>query len=743
MARHDPLARIVGRLANAIAAVVAITVPLGFWAVSHFNLAESLGFKAQVKATALSSLIASHPDTWMYAENRMQGLINRVPVKLERERVEVFDGDGARLVHAGEDQPAPAMQRAYPLYDADRVVGSVVVTRSVRYLLAETMYAGFAGVCLGLLVLFGLRTVPMSALRRVSRELYDEKERAETTLGSIGDAVITTDAEQVIVYANPVAESMLQRTAEALTGRRLSDVLHLIDEDTGDPVPSALDEALQTRAVAQCNRSSALATPNGEKLSVEEIAAPMFDPDGRLSGAVVCLRDVTAAREFLQIRSWEATHDLLTGIANRREFESRVNAALTNAKSAGQSHVLCFMDLDRFKIVNDTCGHAAGDKLLIEIAELMQNHVRASDTLARLGGDEFGMLLTGCNLDRGELIASDILSAVSDHQFPWDGQVFTVGLSVGLTLITIESFSAAEAMGEADSACYWAKEQGRNRVCVFRAGDAELAARRSEVGWVARITSALNENRFVLYHQTYRALTPAAGSRLHLEVLLRMIESDGRIFTPGQFLPAAERYNLMPQIDRWVIESVFSGFDRIGIQYPGESPVVNINLSGASIASVDLVEFIRDALSRHRIDPSSICFEVTETVAVKHLRTAIEVISECKKMGLTFALDDFGTGTSSFGYLKNLPVDYLKIDGSFVNNLPHDSVDRAMTEAINRIGHLMGKVTVGEFAADETVIAELRAIGVDFAQGYGVCKPIPLFPAAAWSEPSTGHDDKS
>ena len=435
----------------------------------------------------------------------------------------------------------------------------------------------------------------------------------------------------------------------------------------------------------------------------------------------------TLLQQEMGQRSWEAAHDVLTGLVNRREFESLVEVSVASARNAGKHHVVCYMDLDQFKVVNDTCGHAAGDDLLKELAGLLQSRIRESDTLARLGGDEFGLLLEGCSLERAQFIAADLLAAVGDFRFNWDAKVFTIGVSIGLAAVTGDSSSSAEVLSMADTACYWAKEQGRNRVCVYRTGDSDMAARRREMGWIARINSALAEDRFTLYHQSYLPLNAAAGGRKHLEVLLRMIDEEGNLVQPGSFLPAAERYNLMPAIDRWVVSTVFARYHALVAERGGEPLTCAINLSGTSLNAEGFLDFVRQQALEHALPPHSICFEITETAAINNLRKAAEFIQECKSMGFLFALDDFGTGTSSFGYLKNLPVDYLKIDGGFVKNLERDAIDKAMTETINRIGHIMGIKTVAEYAENDAIIEELRSMGVDYAQGYGVCMPTPLF----------------
>lgn len=725
---NNLLTRFLVRLSAIIAVLVGISLPIGYSVIAYHNLAESLVFKARIKAHGQGELITTMPDTWMYAENRIQGILKREPVVLDNELVQLYDSQGTLITSTGTQVPEPKLQRSYPLYDIDKVVGEVVISASLSGIIGNTVQVSLVGLALGLLVMMVMRLIPIRQLRRISDELYEEKERAVITLHSISDAVLRTDKEGRVLFINSAAEKMLGRSQEEILGQHISELLHITDNSTGAPIASALVKALSSRRATSCDGRSMLEVAGSLKIAIEERAAPIFSSSHNLSGGVLCLRDVSIAREYLERRSWEASHDSLTGLLNRRAFENCIAEAIERANNDDQYYVLCYMDLDRFKVVNDSCGHAAGDELLIQLTRMMQAKVRGGDILARLGGDEFGLLLEGCSSARGQIIANELLAAVKEFQFPWEDQVYSVGISIGLTTITSESIHANAVLGEADSACYWAKEQGRHQVCVYLPSDMDLAARRSETGWVSRIVSALKENRFVLYHQTYRTLNTDVGRRLHMEVLLRMVDENGGIILPALFLPAAERYDLMQEIDRWVINNVCAGFHLLTAAHKGSSLMVNVNLSGASINSLHLLEFIKKKVAEFNVDPESLCFEMTETVAVKNLRAAIEFINECKKIGIKFALDDFGAGTSSFGYLKSLPVDYLKIDGSFVQNLEKDAVDREMTGTINRIGHLMGKLTVAEFAENQTIVGILHEMGVDFAQGYGVCIPGPLFP---------------
>ena len=721
------VASILSRVALLVALAVALALPLGHWVIAYNDFSGQLEFKAKVKATALSGLIATNPELWMLAENRLQGLLTREPVPLDTEAVQVYDSRGDLLAEAGKTPLPPVLRRSFPVYDSALIAGRVEVSDSLREIMFSTAIAAMLGIVLGGSVFFALRTLPLRALRRVTNALFEQKQRAEVTLRSIGDAVITTDAAARVEFMNPVAEQLSGWTLSEAKDRPLTEILHLIDATTGDPVATSLPQALAENRIVSFGRDIDLVRRDGSKIGVDDSAAPIRDPEGRVTGGVLIFRDVSTARESAQRSSWEAAHDLLTGLVNRREFEDRIEAALTSARNSAKHHVICYMDLDQFKVVNDTGGHAAGDELLKSLTALLKTRIRESDTLARLGGDEFGVLLEGCSLERAQLIAADLLAAVGDFRFIWERKVFTVGVSIGLAAITSDSTTGMEILGAADTACYWAKDQGRNRVRTYSIADRDMTARRQEIGWIPRIKSALEENRFILFHQTYLPLNTAAGACKHLEVLIRMIDEEGNLVQPGSFLPAAERYNLMPAIDRWVVSTVFARYRALVAERGGEPLTCAINLSGTSLNAEGFLDFVRQQALEHALPPHSICFEITETAAINNLRKAAEFIQECKSMGFLFALDDFGTGTSSFGYLKNLPVDYLKIDGGFVKNLERDAIDKAMTETINRIGHIMGIKTVAEYAENDAIIQELRSIGVDYAQGYGVCKPTPLF----------------
>jgi diguanylate cyclase (GGDEF)-like protein/PAS domain S-box-containing protein len=557
--------------------------------------------------------------------------------------------------------------------------------------------------------------------------LSREKERAEVTLQSIADAVITTNASGEVQYLNPVAERLTGWKNADAHGLPLETVIHIVHENSLEVMPNPVHECLKTNAVSTMSAHTALLQRDGLSLSIEASAAPMRNKQGEIIGAVMVCQDVSQARKLALQLTYQASHDALTGLYNRLKFEEHLNQLLANTEEHSQ-HALLYLDLDQFKIVNDTCGHMAGDELLRQLAGELKNCIRQGDILARLGGDEFGVLLENCNLERATEIADKIRLKVKEFRFAWHDKTFEIGASIGVAGITADNLNAANIMSAADLACYAAKDMGRNRVHIYQPTDTELLQRHGEMHWTTQITQALEEDRFVLYAQPIREISDAGRNSQHWEILLRIKNKDGGIIPPNAFIPAAERYNKMLSIDRWVVRNVFSAIAEGGFfTAPGSARVIAINLSGASLGDESMLDYICTTSKELGISLNEICFEITETVAISNLTKATHFINELKTRGCRFSLDDFGSGLSSFGYLKNLPVDYIKIDGGFVKDMVTDPIDRAMVEAINQIGHVMQIQTIAEWVENEETLTLLRQIGVNFAQGYHTGKPVPLW----------------
>ncbi|MEH2094593.1 EAL domain-containing protein [Nostoc sp.] len=528
----------------------------------------------------------------------------------------------------------------------------------------------------------------ITALKEIEETLFQEKELAQVTLESIGDAVITTDAVGKIQYLNPVAEFLIGCSQTFVQGLLLASIFNIVHETTREKVKNPIEQALQENRIVGLANHAVLIAQNDREIAIEDSAAPIRNRQGQVIGAVMVFHDVTQKRTLSRQLSWQASHDALTGLVNRQEFERQVEQALYLAKIDYQVHALCYMDLDRFKIVNDTCGHQAGDELLRQITLLLQEKIRKADTLGRLGGDEFGLLLNQCTLEQALRIVNDLLECVQQFRFIWQEQVFSIGVSIGLVSIDRNSESLAEVISTADAACYTAKNRGRNRVYVAQTDDQERLQQRGEMQWVNRISQALESDWFCLYIQRIAAITPVAENCEHYEVLLRLRDEQGNLVLPMTFIPAAERYHLMHLIDRWVIRTLFSNWTRI---VGDKQSIYAINLSGSSINDDRFIDFLYEQFTLHSISPQCICFEITETVAIANLLKAKQFIQSLQQMGCRFALDDFGVGMSSFSYLKSLPIDYLKIDGSFIRNIVDNPVDNAIVTAITGISSVMGR----------------------------------------------------
>ena len=567
-------------------------------------------------------------------------------------------------------------------------------------------------------------------LKRVRNQLDREQERAEVTLQSIDDAVITIDKDARINYLNPAAERMLGWKKDQVMARTIQSILDFVSERDTAALEGALTQTLKHDGPALGLGQTELLSKSGERHVVEHNIAPIHGRDGRILGCVIVMHDITDRFQLLQQLAHQAMHDPLTQLVNRTGFERRLKQALQpESNKNGVSHCICYMDLDQFKTVNDTCGHAAGDELLQQIAEQLRKHVRKEDTLARLGGDEFGLQLWSCPLDKAEEIAEKIRRTVESFRFSWEGKTFSVGVSIGLAPFGSQpGATVATVMSAVDQACYIAKSKGRNRVHVYQPGDEESSRWHNEVQWVPHIHRAMDEGHFVLMAQPIVAINPSRrNAGPHYEILLRMRGQNGELISPGSFLPAAERYDLMAKLDRWVVKQALKILTVALVRDPSLlNATFGINISGAVLTDNGLLEHVKETLTAYRLPPSLICFEITETVAIANFTHAHRFVKELKEIGCKFALDDFGSGFASFSYLKTMPVDYLKIDGSFVRHLVDNDVDHTMVDIINQLGHVMKLKTIAEFVETPEVLDSLRLLGVDYAQGYHLGRPMPL-----------------
>jgi len=569
--------------------------------------------------------------------------------------------------------------------------------------------------------------------------LYKEKERAQVTLQSIGDAVITTDASGNVDYLNPAAEELSGWERRRAQGQPIEEIIRLLDDQSGEPVTNPVRRALREGRVVGLSENVTLQTESGGQVAIQDSAAPIRDSRGEVLGAVMVFHDVRHARQLHRKLSYQASHDSLTGLINRREFEERLTDALENRRREEElPHVLLYMDLDQFKVVNDTCGHTAGDLLLRQLGDLLQTRVRGSDILARLGGDEFAVLLADCTLAKAVGVGEALREAISEFRFSWRENNLQVGVSIGIVELGEETQDVNELLSQADVACYVAKDLGRNRIHVYQDGDA--AERHREMQWVARINQARDDGRFELFFQPIVPIAEDVDTVPKYELLLRMRTEEGEFIPPNAFIPAAERYNLMPSLDRWVLERVFD--DLVYRGKDASSPyTLAVNLSGTTLNDAKFLEYMLAQLGDARLPENALCFEVTETAAIANLSHVVHCMKTLRAQGCKFALDDFGSGLSSLTYLKNLPVDYLKIDGSFIRNVNRDSADHTVVEAIARMASALGIETIAERVESEEVMMRLGQLGICYVQGYYVAGPRPVAELPELRQAREGEQD--
>lgn len=551
--------------------------------------------------------------------------------------------------------------------------------------------------------------------------LFREIERAQVTLGSIGDGVIRTDADGAIDFLNPVAERLTGKPLAEVYGRPLRDVYRVVDEVARTPLFDPIEQCIREGRRVTMHGPRILIDANDNEYSIQDSATPIRDRGGEIVGAVLIFKDLSRVREMEQEMHHLESHDALTGLINRQAFEAHVEKLLPQTIDDDSQHALCYLDLDEFKLINDSCGHAAGDEFICQVTSVLAAKVRPADTLARMGGDEFAILMDNCTPEQAREFAEKLAESVRRVRFSWEDRIYAVGVSVGLVPISRHSESADAILKAADAACHVAKETGRNRIHEYQPGDTAIAERSGGMQWISRIHKALAEERFVLYQQPIRSLSAEASPEPLFEILVRMFDKQGNLVPPNDFIPSAERYHLISSIDRWVIRNALAALSQVD-----KSVRFIFNVSGQSVSEERFQSFVMEQLRTSRVAPERVLFEITETAAIADLQRAMRFISIFKGLGCRFVLDDFGKGVSSYTYLKNLPVDLLKIEGEFIRRMMDDPIEAAIVDSINQVGHVVGLETIAECVETEEIFEAVRAAGVDYAQGYWLARPAPL-----------------
>ena len=666
-----------------------------------------------------------------------QGRASGIAVPIQREIVDLIQqGKYATALDKLFNEAVPLQDKVLVLLNQLQDIqekASEQTARQSKHDLQSLITQTFFLVGFGALIGIFIAAIVVRRISRTETQLQFEKRLAQVTLHSVGEAVITTDIHGDITYINPVAEAMTGWPLVRARHRPLLDVWKISQDGKRLTLDNPILTAISEDSIISSANNVNLTGADGGVFAVEHTAAPIRDDSGQVHGGILIFRDVTEVRSLASQLSYQASHDALTGLVNRREFEIRLQQALDNARVEHCEYALCYLDLDQFKVINDTCGHAAGDELLKQISNELKSILRDSDTLSRLGGDEFGVLLEGCSLDKAREIAEKLRETLKQMRFAWDDKQFEIGVSIGLVPITPVSGNLADLLSAADSACYEAKDQGRNRVHLFDPHDINILRRQGEMHWVHRITDALENHNLVLYCQAITPLHPAIDDIASYEILVRMQEDTGKVIPPSAFLPAAERFNLMTMIDRYVVENAIRLLEQCKKQ--GKQIHLSVNLSGQSLNEDAFHQFLENVLDKYDIEPSWLTLEITETATVANFSKATRLITAMKARGCLFALDDFGSGLSSFSYLKNIPVDFIKIDGSFVRDIINDETDFAFVRSINQIASIMGLATIAEYVENERIAAKLKEIGVDYIQGHYIGKAVPIETVIKLSSP--------
>lgn len=554
-------------------------------------------------------------------------------------------------------------------------------------------------------------------ITKTEKQLFREKERAEVTLYSIGDGAITTDSKGNIEHINDTAIDIIRPPDKNFIGKPMFDYFQLGNKSIKD-----IWDSVETKGNIAVSKSNCVLIRDNNEIPIEFTLSPIFSDDKIISGTILIFRDVSEIRFLSEQLVFQARHDELTGLLNRREFERKIKDVLFEVRRYPDiRYWLVYLDLDQFKVINDTCGHIAGDELLKQISATIKQAIREIDFLSRIGGDEFSIIIKDCDNELVNTVVERILKSINSSKFCWEDKCFSVSASIGLIEITENAGSMYDLLSKVDAACYLAKDKGRNQIHFASHDDEAVSQRQGEMDWVHRIRHALDTQKFVLYYQTIKPLQNT-DSEFHAEILVRLFDDGNNLIPPNAFIPAAERYNLMIEIDHWVVSNALKFIH----DNKFEKQTVSINLSAQSLCDGDFPAEVIQSIKDYNVNPQHVCFEITETAAISNLTQAKLFIHTLREIGCKFSLDDFGSGLSSFGYLKSLKVDYLKIDGTFVKNIIEDPIDLAMVKAINEVGHTMGLKTIAEYVENEDIEKKLLSLNIDFAQGFGIKKPAPI-----------------
>jgi diguanylate cyclase (GGDEF)-like protein/PAS domain S-box-containing protein len=579
------------------------------------------------------------------------------------------------------------------------------------------------------MILFMVILVLGTNVRRreqAEQRLRANQDRFRDFAESAADWFWETDSDMRFTYVSRRSQEVLGVPREKLIGLTIDEVFSEADQ----PSELTAQPNSERSGLRPFQMQSFWRRPDGMRRVISTSGRPIRDTNAVFHGYRGTSRDISDSYSLTEELGYQASHDTLTNLLNRRAFEQRLQTLLSRIKELPGEHALCYLDLDQFKVVNDTCGHIAGDELLKRLAERLQHQVRKRDTVARLGGDEFGVLLEDCPPDRAWELVSNLHKAINEFQFVWNDQSFHVGASIGLVPINSSETTLDELLAAADRACYVAKDEGRNRVHLYRTDDEEIANHQGEIRWVSRIQRALEEDRVVICLQPIRPLPPNRPTGEHYEVLVRLIDEKGALVSPAAFLPAAERYNLSVALDQRILDEGLRYFTADRNRLDGLS-IAFVNLSSQTFGSASFLDYILERAQFYNMPPEKLCFEISERTAITRLEDAKEFVDELRRLGCRFALDDFGRGSYSFRYLKELAVDFVKIDGSFVQNMLKDPMDLVMVRSINDIARLSNAATIAEYVEDTATLNKLIEIGIDFAQGYAVGRPVPIGKKAA------------